>query len=447
MSPFRTAPVTAECLVICAALFMICHARSFDPDWLQPAERWVEQMEPGWRPVIHQLRGTISGISFHEAQRQWGAAMNLRDNSNPYEPQTPIQRQLHGPFDLWDGEWWRIPISAFHHGSLLHLLLNSSAAWVFGKRLERRWGSLRYLLFLGPSVVIPLLAEALCGGMAVGFSGAICAMLGALMVVQASQPGTDDLPEESITISLGCILLGIAATALELYPIANVAHISGVVYGWCAAWVFCRPGPGVMTAILRPLFLAAHLLIIPGMWFVSHPIYNGRYLWYLAERNPSLLPERRESLLKQAVRRDPTLTGVWLRLAEQQFIEGNLEEGWKQLILGLANNPDDKDLMSAARRVWRRLPFGPDRDLAHEEVKRIFGDKAEVWMQQFRETRLAGVRHREKQPGADQTPLDPRQFPLDQPVDLDWRPPRQAPSRPRFVDPDRPDSASEGATL
>lgn len=410
MSPFRKAPVTAECIIVCAALFVVCHAQGWD------------------------------GTRFRDAQRQWGAAVTLQvvpPNDNPPEA---IHRQLQGPFDLWDGEWWRIPLSAWHHADFFHLLFNCCAAWTLGWRLERHWGSWRFALFLLPAITIPLVMEVLFGQTAIGFSGAICAMLGALIVVQKLKPSDTDLPEEAILVMLGLLLIAIPATALEVIQIANVAHISGVVYGWLVASCCCGPRS---NWILRTGFVTGHLLVIPALWLATHPINNGKYLWYLADRDHRTPPTKREPLLKQAVEIDPSLTGIWLRLANYRMAEGNPQGAWTVLIEALSLNPADEDLCEAVRRVWRRLPFGSERDIAEAEVRRVFGDRAEEWTRLIRNSRL---RSKSSTRIATEQPQDPKDFPLDRPVNLHWQPNPPAHDSP-VLDPDQPDSALEGTAL
>lgn len=439
---------------MCVALFEISLLRTIDGVRLQRRfDRWarIQDFGPFAELLSPQIPKIFPGLPFRDAQRQLGAAVVLHITSGS-EPPTPRQRQLIGPFDLWDGQWWRIPVSAFHHDSILHLLLNCTAAWMLGRRLERRWGHLKYVLFLGPAILIPLLAEALLGHAAIGFSGAICAMLGALMALQQSEEHDDNLPDEAIAVALGMILLGIPATALELVSFANLAHISGVTYGWCAAWLFC--GAGRQIAFARPAFVAAHVMVIPGLWFVTHPVNNARYLWHLAEpetgprANNQVSTEQKERLLLQAVQLDPTLTGIWLLMAEQKIVEGDQQQAWKLLVEGLSHNPSDADLMTSARRVWRRVPFGPERDAATAELRRHFGDRATGWLQQIQGTSVAVVQHQKSVKKSTSAPdLDPKNFPLDQSISLPWQPDR-APHEPsRTISPDQPDSASEGTSL
>ena len=414
MSPLRTAPVTAECLIVCAALFVVCQIQTLD-----------------------QMR-------FLDAQRQWGAALSLQFPARDGPPEA-IHRQLTGPFDLWDGQWWRIPVNSFHHANALHLLVNCFAAWSLGRRLERRWGSLRLALFLLPTTVITPLIELLIGNAAVGFSGSICAMLGALIVLQAIDPREDDISNESIQMVLALLLLGIPATTLDVLSVANAAHISGIVYGWVAAWLCC--GLWSHPRLVRAGFVMVHLVLIPAVWAAAHPFHNGRYLWYLAVRD-RVAPAEREPLLRRAIHADPSLTGVWLRLADHRMIEGEPHAAWTLVIAGLSHNPADEDLVEAARSIWRRLPHGPARDIAEAELRRVFGERAPAWSRQIRITGLASAKpgNAETRPPNDPA-LDPKNFPLDQPIDLHWQPQRHEiePSRP--VDPDQPDSASEGAAL
>lgn len=415
MRLFRIAPITAGCIVVCAALFVVTCAQS------------------------------LEGFRFRDVQRAWGANMSLQLSPIRDEMPGPIHRQLHGPFDLWDGQWWRIPLSAFHHGDLFHLLFNCCAAWIVGSRLERRWGSLRYGLFMVPAILFPLLLESLFGNCAIGFSGAICAILGALIVLQEEDPWEDDLMQESILISLGFILAGIPLAAFDFFPIANPAHIGGIAYGWAAASLLCRSGSGLAGQIL---FVLAHLLLIPGYWLAMHPLNDGRYLWYLADRDRRIPPEEREPMLKLALETDPSLTGIWLRLAEHRLVEGQTLEAWKTLIQGLSFNPADSDLFEEARRVWRQLSAGPERDIAEAELKRTFGDQASLWSHNLRESRVAVVKPgRRQSPSSQERPLNPKDFPLDAPIDLHWEPKLLESDSPPPINPDDPGSAAEGFPL
>ena len=72
---------------------------------------------------------------------------------------------------------------AFLHGSVMHLLLNMYALWLFGSRLENLWGSRAFTVYYFVSVLgaglVQLLVSALSGGYypTVGASGGVFGLL------------------------------------------------------------------------------------------------------------------------------------------------------------------------------------------------------------------------------------------------------------------------------
>ena len=127
-------------------------------------------------------------------------------------------------------------------------------------------------------------------------------------------------------------------------------------------------------------------------------------------------------MLERAIQLDPSLTGVWLRLFEQQMIESHFPEAWKLAIEGLSSNPSSIELMEAARRAWRRLAHRPQRDAAELELRAVFGERSTVWLTQIRGNPSQSV------PGnLDEPVLDPRDFPIDRPMDMEFELPRPAP--------------------
>jgi hypothetical protein len=119
-------------------------------------------------------------------------------------------------------------------------------------------------------------------------------------------------------------------------------------------------------------------------------------------------------------------------------------EAWTLLAEGLSQNPGNNDLFEVSRRIWRRLNSG-QRELALVELERIFGDQAATWSQQIRgvPTSLAKAGSHK---GTDEEP-DPKDFPLDRPVDLQLQFRQADPPAPGLPDPELPDSAVEGTAL
>ena len=138
------------------------------------------------------------------------------------------------------GEWWRLLTAMFLHGGVLHLLFNMYALWLFGPVLERRFGS--------PSYAALYIAGGLGGGMlyqligsdaaAVGASGAIFGLLGALLAASYRQRHTR--AGAAVFGQLGVLLAINLALPLFMPDIAWQAHVGGLISGILIAAVWDR---------------------------------------------------------------------------------------------------------------------------------------------------------------------------------------------------------------
>ena len=129
------------------------------------------------------------------------------------------------------GEWWRLLSACFLHGSILHVVFNMYALWLFGPLLERRFGSWSFVsLYLAGGVAGGMLFQ-LAGSdaWAVGASGAIFALLGALLIASYRQRHT---PAGGAVFGQLLVLLVInLALPLFVPNIAWQAHVGGLVAG------------------------------------------------------------------------------------------------------------------------------------------------------------------------------------------------------------------------
>lgn len=141
---------------------------------------------------------------------------------------------------------WEIVSYAFLHGSVLHLLLNMYALWLFGSPLERRWGALRFLVFflvcvIGAALTHLAVAEfALSHGAAVypvvGASGGVFGLLLAFGMLYPEVKLILLIPPIPVkakwfVIGYGVVelLAGVTGTAAG---IAHFAHLGGMLTGF-----------------------------------------------------------------------------------------------------------------------------------------------------------------------------------------------------------------------
>ncbi|OIO25269.1 hypothetical protein AUJ14_04600 [Candidatus Micrarchaeota archaeon CG1_02_55_22] len=135
---------------------------------------------------------------------------------------------------------WTLITSMFLHGSILHLLLNMWALFVFGSLLEPKIGAKK---FLAVYFVAGLLANAAflafypANIFGLGASGAIFGIIGALTVLE---------PNIQLLVFFIPMPLWIAAILWALYDlvllqapgsaIANAAHLGGLAAGLAAGY-------------------------------------------------------------------------------------------------------------------------------------------------------------------------------------------------------------------
>ena len=343
--------MTAESLVVCVAVYL---ASVFQA---------IADREP-----------------FEEVQRSWGAICLLHQPAIHDGVRRSLDSDLYGPFDVWSREWWRIPITAFHHANLIHLMVNLVGAWYLGYRLEQRWGSFTMALFLIPAICVPIMSE-LCFGKAVlGFSGATCAMLGTLAVLRHFDDKlARSIPSEAVGFGVGMIALGWLLTVFDVFDCANIAHLTGFCYG--AVIAFLTDGPLRHVFLLRISVCLVHIWLLPGLLLVMHPYWIGRYHWYQATSVSS--PQRAERFLERAINCDSSLAGAWLLWSQSAERRSDLPEAWQRLIEGISHNPSNPPLMDSTRRLWRHLDSRQRRG-AERVLARILGARSGAWLIQIR---------------------------------------------------------------
>lgn len=136
---------------------------------------------------------------------------------------------------------WRFVTSIFLHGSITHLLYNLFALGLFGSILERLIGTRRFLLLFFATGIGASLASVFFYDAALGASGAIFGVIGALIVIR---PG---LPVFVFGLPMPIFVAGIIWAAGDVIGVflpsgvANLAHLSGLALGLVIGFFFRQP--------------------------------------------------------------------------------------------------------------------------------------------------------------------------------------------------------------
>jgi len=129
------------------------------------------------------------------------------------------------------GEWWRLYTGSFLHGNILHLGMNLSALWYLGRRTEilARWPHLINVFLL--SIFGSGWATITCipAGTSVGVSGAVCGLLGFLLVFETLHRPLVPSPARKRLLGLVASLVVIGLFGYRF--IDNAAHLGGLITG------------------------------------------------------------------------------------------------------------------------------------------------------------------------------------------------------------------------
>ena len=195
---------------------------------------------------------------------------------------------LNGPAQqyLWEGQVWRLFINIFQHGSLMHIVFNLCALAYFGNIVEKYVSSFKYLLFIifcgiCQSIICQLTIEK----GAIGLSGVIYGLFGILYVVRKNDPLINSLiTKELVKGMFAQLFIFMILTYFDLLNIANVGHVSGLIYGILFALSFYNK-PNI---IKKASFVLLNILIISGLYYIYKPSYDSEWQKWQSETTKQL---------------------------------------------------------------------------------------------------------------------------------------------------------------
>jgi GlpG protein len=149
------------------------------------------------------------------------------------------------------GQVWRLVTPMFIHFGVMHLLFNAWMWWTMAGAMETRRGGRYMLLFVLVAAVCSNLAQLAWGAITApdipvfvgGLSGVLYAVFGYRWINGVRAP-SDGLALATSTVQAMVGWLFLCMTGM-LGPIANAAHVGGLVVGVVWAWLTTRPRPKV----------------------------------------------------------------------------------------------------------------------------------------------------------------------------------------------------------
>jgi len=148
---------------------------------------------------------------------------------------------------------WQLVTYAFLHGSMLHLLFNMFALYMFGTAIEQVFGSRRYLIYYAVCVVSAALAQLLVAKLMGGFYptvGASGGVFGLLLAYGLYFPNNRvmllfppiPLPARVFVLIYAALELVMGVTGAQS-GVAHFAHLGGMVGGFIMLRYWRGGGP------------------------------------------------------------------------------------------------------------------------------------------------------------------------------------------------------------
>jgi rhomboid protease GluP len=137
------------------------------------------------------------------------------------------------------GEWWRIVTPVFLHGGLLHFIFNSMALVQLGPLVEEEYGTERLAaIYVLCGIAGSAASQLLRHSHTVGASGALCGLLGLLLVHGGRIGGAYGQRLKSVMMQNVVLMIG-----MSLLPSIDwMNHLGGFAMG-CAMGFIAPSGP------------------------------------------------------------------------------------------------------------------------------------------------------------------------------------------------------------
>jgi membrane associated rhomboid family serine protease len=161
-------------------------------------------------------------------------------------------------FSIWNGSYWGLLTTAFVHLEIWHILFNMLWAKDFGRLLEPRFGSAKFVGFVVCAAVVSSGWQlAFSNQTGIGFSGVVYAFFGYMLAARDRDPMFSlFLNRNTIFWMVGWLILCVILTFTGTWNVGNGAHIAGLIFGFLAGVsgssnrfaVFARVGVAIVIA-------------------------------------------------------------------------------------------------------------------------------------------------------------------------------------------------------
>lgn len=166
--------------------------------------------------------------------------------------------------ELWLVSYFGLISTAFIHKNFFHLVFNLYWLWLLSPHVEKVLGKIAWLIFVLASAWVSFAAQLLMTGKpGIGFSGVIYGFVGIMWVARPVYPEVFSIMHSrNLKLLLGWLVVCFILDGLNIFPIANGAHLGGLVFGILVAWWLRKK----KLIRLLPALLFFIILFLPFYW-------------------------------------------------------------------------------------------------------------------------------------------------------------------------------------
>jgi membrane associated rhomboid family serine protease len=158
---------------------------------------------------------------------------------------------------LYDNQYWRLFTVVLVHGSVIHLMFNMYALWIVGPIVEALYGPVRYfVIYVLCAAAGSAASFAVSPSFAVGASGAVFGLFGALLVADRVHKPALTRNARNMTMQIGVLIVINLVIGFSIPRIDNAAHIGGLLAGTWLGLVLVPHGARLASFWSRPRITA-----------------------------------------------------------------------------------------------------------------------------------------------------------------------------------------------
>jgi rhomboid protease GluP len=228
---------------------------------------------------------------------------------------------------ILSGEYWRFLTPIFLHADFQHLAMNCLSLFVFGKIIEGMYGHIKFAFIYFVAGIIGNIASFMFSPhSAVGASGAIFGLMGALLYFRVENPiafkkyfGNNILVMVIVNLVYGFVKPGID----------NFGHIGGLVGGFFISGVLkIRKAPNKFLG--RTVFIVVTILLLAASLYYGFNLSgNAKYyqLGNLIQENKLFEAEKKgEEIIDMKILDRDLQINVLFRVAMLEYLQGKYDE-------------------------------------------------------------------------------------------------------------------------